>query len=451
MLDHNFVDEMSQFLNGQSTEVQLPPPGPAPEPQKISAKRKAPKPVPITAPKPKRKKTTQSYSYESLRQTPENIPQDLLKPIEKIQLIFERGKKILRLLTTSPELTEEHFVRSRGKLVQSIGDAIGIVLQLSGADKRIRSDTFDSELQSFEVPEARMAQMEGKSGKYVRKQWKKQFYSHLASSVKRKKIGAIPPYFQFSQRSKELMSFKTGIEHDIHFDIQPPKRPPTTPRDKPPKMTGLTPTTPYPAPSISLKDLEAAEDKRQGELAKQNELSRKEHLSSVPAPLPVQHVPVKPVVRKPPKPPVAEYADYESVYPDRDPPKTSFPKEQHLKNIQGSTPKEDVRKVIVQVMAKLKTRKPSPEVTREVDWWSRKILIIDLQSGHNPEALSNNIKFQIGRIEKNLKDSAEQLKAYEEMYAQYTRRFKKQSRYKRKQRSTRCPKQRCRENLTRGR
>ena len=45
----------------------------------------------------------------------------------------------------------------------------------------------------------------------------------------------------------------------------------------------------------------------------------------------------------------------------------------------------------------------------------RKILIQDLQSGHNPEALSNNIKFQIGRIEKNLKDSAEQLKAYEEM------------------------------------
>ena len=419
--EHNFVENMSQFLNGQSTEVQLPPPGPAPEP------KKAPEP------KPKKRKTKPSYSYELLNKHPENIPPDLTKPIEEIQNIFVRGKNLFELLTTSPGLTEEQYMRSRVKLVEKIADSIGIVLARSGADKRIVLDTFDDELQYFDVPEARIAQMEkGEKVPGMLKQWKKRFHTHLASSVKRKQIVAIPPYFQLSQRSKELMSFRGVIQRDIRFEIQRPKRPPTTARDKPPrvgmkipkkrtiKMTGLPPTTPYPAPSLQavvkstvagLKELEAAEDKRQEELAKLNELVRKEHLSSVPAPLPVQHVPVKPVVRKPPKPAVRKPPKPDKYAERR---KSTFSKEELWDNIQAQ-PKEDERKNIIAEMTYLRSLKPTPEIKQNIDWWSRIILNRDLQSGHNPEALSNNIKHQIERIKHNLKDSAEQLKAYEEM------------------------------------
>ena len=59
-------------------------------------------------------------------------------------------------------------MRSRVKLVEKIADSIGIVLARSGADKRIVLDTFDYELQYFDVPEARKAQMEeGKSYQHL--------------------------------------------------------------------------------------------------------------------------------------------------------------------------------------------------------------------------------------------------------------------------------------------
>ena len=88
LAEHNFVDRMSQFINEQSTEVQLPPPGPAPEPQ--APEPKAPKP------KLKKTKTKPSYSYELLNKNTREYPARFIKTNRRDSTHLRTGKKFIR-------------------------------------------------------------------------------------------------------------------------------------------------------------------------------------------------------------------------------------------------------------------------------------------------------------------------------------------------------------------